>query len=94
MIRTSYNKSLGSIVPDSIWKPAIEATGGKFYAASDESTILQAVHEIDQLSAGKIAIRQYSTEQPRFPMFALLAAGLWTAAIALKMTVPYFQTFP
>lgn len=94
MVRTSYNKSLGSIVPDSIWKPAVEATGGRFYAASDESTILQAVREIDRLSTGRIAIRQYSTERPRFPIFALLAAALWTLAIALKLTVPYFQTFP
>ncbi|OFV90304.1 MAG: hypothetical protein A3H95_03285 [Acidobacteria bacterium RIFCSPLOWO2_02_FULL_64_15] len=94
MIRTSYNRTLGSIVPDGIWKPAIEATGGRFYAASDESTILQAVREIDRLSAGRIAIRQYSTERPRFPFFALLAAGLWTLAIGLKLTVPYFQTFP
>ena len=28
------------MLPDDIWKPAIEATGGKFYAAADEATIL------------------------------------------------------
>jgi len=94
MIRTSYNKTLGGIVPDSIWKPAVEATGGRFYAASDEATILRAVHEIDQLSAGTIVIRQYGSEQPRFPIFASIAVGLWTLALALKLTVPYFQKFP
>jgi Ca-activated chloride channel family protein len=94
MVRTSYNKDLGAVVPDSIWKPAIEATGGRFYVASDETSILRAVREIDQLSAGKIAIRQYTTERPRFQWFAFIAASLWTAAIALKLTVPYFQTFP
>ena len=30
MIRTSYNKTLGAVLPDDIWKPAIEATGGRF----------------------------------------------------------------
>jgi Ca-activated chloride channel family protein len=94
MVRVGYKKTLGSVVPDSIWKPAVEATGGKFYAASDEAAILQAVREIDRLSAGTIAIRQYTTQQPRFPIFALLASGLWTLAIGLKLTVPYFQTFP
>jgi len=94
MVRVGYKKTLGTVVPDSIWKPAVEATGGKFYAASDEAAILQAVREIDRLSAGTIATRQYTTQQPRFPIFALLAAGLWTLAIGLKLTVPYFQTFP
>ena len=37
MIRTSYNKALGAVLPDDIWKPAIEATGGKFYPAGDEA---------------------------------------------------------
>jgi Ca-activated chloride channel family protein len=94
MVRTSYNKGMGEVVPDAIWKPAVEATGGRFYVASDESSILRAVREIDQLASGKIAVRQYTTERPRFQFFALVAAGLWTAAIALKLTVPYFQTFP
>ena len=94
MVRVGYKKELGSVVPDSIWKPAVEATGGRFYAASDEATILQAVREIDRLSAGTIATRQYTTQQPRFPIFALLATGLWTLAIGLKLTVPCFQTFP
>ena len=94
MVRVGYNRALGEVVPDSIWKPAFEATGGKFYAAVDEASILRAVREIDRLSAGKIAIRQYSSQRPRFQIFAFLAAGLWTLAIGLKLTVPYFQTFP
>jgi len=94
MIRTSYNKALGSIVPDGIWKPAVEATGGRFYAASDEATILRAIREIDDASTGGVAIKQYSTERPRFDVFATLATGLWTVALTLKLTVPYFQKFP
>ncbi len=93
-IRTSYNRGLNGIVPDAIWKPAVEATGGRFYAASDEATILRAIKEIDSLSAGKIQLRLYSTEQPRFRPFAMAAVGLWVIALALKFIVPQFQKFP
>jgi Ca-activated chloride channel family protein len=94
MIRVGYNRALGEVIPDSIWKPAIEKTGGRFYPASDEASLLKAIREIDGLAAGKIAIRQYTSQQPRFQIFALIAAALWTLAIVLKLTVPYFQTFP
>ena len=94
MIRTSYNKSLGGVIPDHIWQPAVEATGGKFYAAADEATILRAIKEIDQASSGKISFRQYSTERPAFSPFATAAAALWTLATALKLGVASFQKFP
>jgi len=94
LIRTSYDKGLGAVVPDAIWKPEIEATGGRFYAASDEAGVLAAIREIDRLSAGAVAIKQYGSQQPRFSSFALIAAALWTMAAAMKLAVPYFQTFP
>lgn len=94
LIRIGYNKALGDIVPDQIWRPAVEATGGKFYAASDESAIFRAIDEIDRRSSGTISIKQYSTEEPLFSPFALVAVMLWTVALALKLTVPYFQKFP
>ena len=94
LIRIGYNKALGDIVPDQIWRPAVEATGGKFYAAADESAIFRAIDEIDRRSAGTISIKQYSTEEPLFSPFALVAVMLWTVALALKLTVPYFQKFP
>ena len=93
-VRMAFNRGVGGTVPDQIWKPAVEATGGRFYAASDESAILRAVHDIDRMSAGKVQVKQYTSEHPRFMIFALIAAGLWTLAIALKLTVPYFQKFP
>jgi Ca-activated chloride channel family protein len=94
MIRASYNKGLGRVLPDEIWKPAIEATGGRFYAAADESTVLRAIKEIDRRSAGTIATRRYSTGEPQFSPFALVAAMCWAVALALKLTIPYFQKFP
>ena len=93
-IRVSYNKAIGRAFTDPIWKPVVEKTGGKFYAASDEATILTAIAEIDKVAIGKIAIRQYSTQQPRFTSFGLVAVGFWTLALALQLTVPYLRKFP
>ena len=93
-IRTSYNRSLGEAVPDGIWKSAIEGTGGRFYAASDEGEILRAIREIDELSAGTIEMRQYTAQQPQFGPFALVAVGLWGVALLAKLSVPHFQSFP
>jgi len=93
-IRTSYNKALGGVLPDEIWKPAVEATGGKFYPASDEATILNAIKDIDRRSAGRVEIKRYSSQQPRFTSFAFLATSFWTVALLLQLTVPYFRKFP
>jgi Ca-activated chloride channel family protein len=94
MIRTSYNKSLGAVLPDDIWRPAVEATGGKFYAASDESVILEAIKDIDSRSAGRVEVKRYSTERPRFAPYAFMAASFWSVALLLQLTVPYFRKFP
>jgi hypothetical protein len=94
MIRTSYNKTLGAVLPDDIWKPAIESTGGKFYAAGDEATILNAIKEIDRRSAGRVDVKMYSSQQPKFAGYAFIAAGFWTVAMVLQLTVPYFRKFP
>ena len=94
MIRTSYNKALGAVLPDDIWKPAIEATGGRFYPAGDEATILNAIKDIDRRSAGRVDVKLYSTQQPKFAGYAFIAASFWTVALTLQLTVPYFRKFP
>jgi hypothetical protein len=94
MIRTSYNKGLGAVLPDDIWKPAIESTGGKFYPAGDEQAVLNAIKDIDTRSAGRVDVKRYSSQQPKFAGYAFLAASLWTVALTLQLTVPYFRKFP
>ncbi|HEV2985972.1 MAG TPA: vWA domain-containing protein [Vicinamibacterales bacterium] len=93
-IRTSYNKSLGAVLPDDIWKPAVEATGGKFYPAGDEQTILNAIIDIDSRSAGRVEVKRYSTQRPKFAPYAFMATALWSLALVLQLTVPYFRKFP
>jgi VWA domain-containing protein len=92
-VRTNYNLQRGGLA-DSLWIPAVEKTGGKFYAAKDEPSLLAAIEDIDKQSAGTIRAIEYSAEQPRFGVFALIAATCFVLAITSKLTVPYFQRFP
>jgi len=94
MVRTNYERSRGKVIPDELWIPAIEKTGGRFYAADSEPALLNAIKEIDALSAGTIRTTQYSSQQPRYAMFAFIAACCWAGAATLKLSVPQFQKLP
>jgi len=94
MVRLGFDKRLGDVTWDSLWKPTVERSGGRFYPAFDEDTMLRAVSDIDRLSTGRIAVRQYSAVSPAFPGYALVAVALWLTAGALKRTFPYCRTFP
>jgi hypothetical protein len=93
-IRTNFNQVEGKMFSDKFWKPAVEKTGGKFYAGSDEAAILTAIQDIDRAATGKVQIRHYSSKLPRFWGFVFVAVALWSAALAMKLTVPYFRKFP
>jgi Ca-activated chloride channel family protein len=94
MIRTGFNRKFGDIREDQLWKDAVEKTGGRFYAASDESAILQAVNDVDRVAAGRIDVREYTAYEPRFGGYALVAVALWLAAAGLKLGFRGFSTFP
>jgi Ca-activated chloride channel family protein len=94
MIRVAFNKGLGAVLPDELWKEAIEQTGGRFYPAADEATILRAVHEIDQLAPGKVELREYRSKQLQFGGYALIAMLLWLCAALMKLGPRAFRTFP
>jgi len=90
-VRTRYGLEKGQVIPDELWIPAVEKTGGRFYVASDETSLLKAIREIDEVSAGTVQVKQYSTQHPQFSVFALIAAACWAGAAALKIAVPHFQ---
>ncbi len=81
-------------VADELWIGAVKKTGGEFFSGADEATIIRSIQAIDRRAAGTIEMKQYSTERPRYAVFALTAAALWCAALLLRFTVPTFQTFP
>jgi Ca-activated chloride channel homolog len=94
MIRTAFKRKFGDVREDRLWQPAIERTGGRFYAAADEAAILRAVEDIDRVSAGRIDVREYTAYQPRFAGYALAAVALWLLAMVLKLGFRSFRTFP
>lgn len=93
-IRTGRPDAPQGIVPDSVWEAAVARTGGRFYTAADESTIVRAMHEIDRQSAGRIEVRQYTNRIPRYAPFAFAAMAFWTLALGLRLATPWFTTFP
>src|SRR6478736_2815387 len=70
-VRCNYERSRGKVIPDELWIPAVQKTGGKFYAADSEASLLAAIRDIDSVSAGTIQTTQYTSQQPRFAFFAL-----------------------
>jgi Ca-activated chloride channel homolog len=94
MIRTAYKMPFGRVREDALWKPVIERTGGRFYAAPDEESIFNALAEIDRLSPGKIEVREYSVQRPRFAGYALIAIALWVVAAVMKLGFGTFRSFP
>ena len=81
-------------IPDEVWATAVARTGGKFFNAVDEGAIVAAVNEIDRAAPGRVEMKRYTTEQPRFAGFALVAVTLWSLALLMRLTLPWFQTFP
>jgi hypothetical protein len=92
-VRTNYDKHFGDIIPDEAWTAAVEKTGGRFYAVSNEHDLLRAIDDINRVAAGTIQIRHYTSQQPQFAFFAFTALACWCAAAALKL-IPGFQQFP
>jgi hypothetical protein len=93
-VRTNYERGQGKVIPDELWLPAVLKTGGKFYAADTEEHLLDAIKDIDSVSAGTIQTRQYSRQRPRFAVFAFAAMACWLAAATLKLFIPQFQKLP
>ena len=93
-VRTGIPGRLPPGVSDEAWAAAVARTGGKFFHGTDEAAVIRAVQEIDRAAVGRVEMKRYSTEQPRFASFALIGAALWSLALALRLTMPWFQVFP
>ena len=93
-VRTNYDKEFGEGIPDAKWQAAVEKTGGRYYVAKNEASLLAAVADIDREAAGAISARQYTSQQSRFTLFAVAAFALWTGAAGLKVGTPWFGRLP
>ena len=83
-IRTSYNKGWAECCPTTSGSRQSKPPVGEFYPAGDEATILNAIKDIDRRSSGRVEIKRYSSQQPRFTPYAFVAASFWTCALLLR----------
>ena len=81
-------------IPDDLWIPAVEKTGGEFFAASDERSLLAAIDKIDRVAAGTIQVKEYSSRRPRYAMFALVGMFCLSASITSKLAIRTFRNSP
>ncbi len=93
-VRTNYDKDFGEGIPDAQWRAAVEKTGGRYYVAKNEASLIAAIDDIDREAVGTIAARQYTSQQPRFTLFAFVAVLCWTSAATLKVMTPHFSRLP
>ncbi len=93
-VRTNYEKEFGQGIPDAKWREAVEKTGGRYYIAKNEASLIAAVDDIDREAAGKISARQYVSQEPRFTVFAFVAFALWTTAAGSRVGTPFFGRLP
>jgi hypothetical protein len=54
----------------------------------------RTLREIDRLSPGRIDLREYSVQRPRYAGYALVAIAFWLTAALLKLGFGMFRTFP
>jgi Ca-activated chloride channel family protein len=93
-VRMNYDKTIGQEIPDAMWIDAVKQTGGKFFAASDERSLLAAIREIDQVSGGTVKLTDYGAQSSRFELFAIAALFCFVLAATAKLAVPQLQKFP
>ncbi len=61
-------------------------TGGKFFLATDTSTLRRIYHDIDRMEKGKIEVKVYHSYDELFPMLGWLAFIFYLAVIFLENT--------
>jgi Ca-activated chloride channel homolog len=68
---------------------AIEDSGGRYFDATSEKSLIAAEREIDSIEKGLLSSRVYVRDVPVYQWFAIPALIALAAALALR-SVPYF----
>ncbi len=62
-------------------------TGGKYFRATDNESLLEIYKEIDKLEKSKIDVQEFSIKNEEYLLFAILAVFMLLAEIVLKKTL-------
>jgi len=74
-------------VDEDLLNSVAEMTGGLYRAASNEKALGDVYHEIDQLEKTEIHSKEYTSYEEQFIPWAIAAAGLLLAELAIGSTV-------
>lgn len=79
-------------VDEASLKKVAEETGGRFYRATDASSLAEVYGEIDQLEKTTRSLSSFTEQSERFPLFA--APGLLALAASLVLGATRFRRVP
>ena len=68
-------------------KDIAASTGGKYFRATDNNSLLKVYEEIDQLEKSKIDVRQFIKKEELFMPFAVAALILLFIDLLARLTI-------
>ncbi len=74
-------------IDEAILKEISQTTGGKYFRATDNTTLSQIYHEIDKLEKSKIDVKQFSRKEEKYLIPALIAFCLLVFEILVRNTI-------
>ena len=79
-------------IDENLLKQVAEATGGKYFRATNKQKLEEIYQQIDKLEKSKIDVTKYNNRHDEYFIFVLIAAGLLLLEILLRYTV--FKKIP
>lgn len=80
------------VIDEATLKAVAEATGGKYFRATNKRVLEEVFAEIDALEKTQMDVRHFSHTEDNYMMWAWLALGLFTLELLLRFTV--LRTIP
>ena len=86
-VQTAFGVSMRNMpvkIDEEVLQQIAEMTGGQYFRATDNNKLKAIYEQIDQLEKSKIEVKQFSTRNEEYLMFALLGALFLLLEIALR----------
>ncbi len=74
-------------IDEDVLKDIAQTTDGQYFRATNNETLREVYHEIDQLEKSKIDVTEYQRKQEEYMWFAWGAGGLLLLELLLRLTL-------
>ena len=94
-VRTPFGMQLQDMeteIDDALLQKIADMTGGLYFRATDNNSLVKVYEEIDQLEKSKISVQEHHKKSEEYLRFAIAAALLLLLEIALRYTL--LRNFP